>query len=996
MSGRSTPVLGSSNSQKRHSRNPSAFDALKKVQINGGSHGRSSEHVFSSLRATQMVESKPLLPAELIATILDYLPVSDLCRFARVSRRLREMVYDDTRWIQKLKAMRAWNEAEARQRVEEAMKRKTEAQLAKQTEESRRTGVNQPSSANGTSASGGRQPIANVTMFDAGVEEERYRNSIESHQKSPPKKRGTLADGFDELTVNGTPASPSRTIQQADPQSALHVFERVRSIRGYARQEFGKIYGALGPIYLDLARTKGHSDAQIFRTYRDPEQQAQILSNLKRFAQCDISHDWEAREERLDSMIGVFENAVLQEFEQGYNADDVTGRMHRYAHVLVALNGGSAAIDAFISNHAIMTRTKRLGQPLDCLEGCAPGHVDLNPAQRFFEGLASAMIQQAGVIDATFPVSVDVLTPFWNRLCEEVISEYLTALFDEAHSRGAETYVKAVAGTFGQALRLVSSLKPTKASSASFSNDSKQTLVKCFDKHVDMYLAEEFEVFRNKAESEVSQWEKELSEQEASTEAFYMSNVNRQAAKRDFLSSFRKVIMMPVNMFPGSTAAKPPSVADRSSAAGDSSGVDTSYAGGRPSSPAFGVSPLRPGTPAQEPPTTELAAKTAILNSRLEGIKSLFSVEVALNLTHLAKASIERAALMIQMGGKDGEEAKKQCSAMFVTLLDILGTRHVRNGFDKAVGHLGQYNPREVRKFKEGTKSSEGVAAGSSAHVGVEPLVTFLELVNVGDLIQQMIDVFYTQELIAKKLIDRDDFLDPAVKDKKKFEQMLDERVAAGLNKGIDVLMDEVEYICATTQKPTDFNPGKDDPMIDIGPTSTAKQIVDIVSGHTGMLVGSTDKNMLDVFNQEVGLRLFTALCKHFKRQRISVDGAIPLISDINHYSQFISTLRQKPLMPYYEALRELSQIFLVYIEPPATSYFQANAKGKRASILSTKATSTQLQAKELATIVADSQRFRGIFPAEEVYEFAERRADWYMVKGDVERAMYGVGCVLM
>jgi recyclin-1 len=47
------------------------------------------------------------------------------------------------------------------------------------------------------------------------------------------------------------------------------------------------------------------------------------------------------------------------------------------------------------------------------------------------------------------------------------------------------------------------------------------------------------------------------------------------------------------------------------------------------------------------------------------------------------------------------------------------------------------------------------------------------------------------------------------------------------------------------------------------------------------MLIGSTDKNVLDVFNQEVGVRLFTALCKHLKRQRVSVDGAIKLIRHV-------------------------------------------------------------------------------------------------------------------
>lgn len=217
---------------------------------------------------------------------------------------------------------------------------------------------------------------------------------------------------------------------------------------------------------------------------------------------------------------------------------------------------------------------------------------------------------------------------------------------------------------------------------------------------------------------------------------------------------------------------------------------------------------------------------------------------------------------------------REQCETIFVTLLQVLGPRHVKAGFDKAVEHLGQYNPREV------TRTSNSVA----------PLVTFLELVNIGDLIQQMVDVFYENELVAKRLTDRNDFMNPAAKEKKRFEQMLDERVAAGLNIGIDVLLDEVEHLFATTQQVTDFNPGalqdvgvmgrqQTTLQMDIGPSATAVKVVEVVEGHTKLLNGSTDKNVLDVFNQEVGLRLFGAVCKHIKRQRISVDGAIRLIS---------------------------------------------------------------------------------------------------------------------
>lgn len=74
--------------------------------------------------------------------------------------------------------------------------------------------------------------------------------------------------------------------------------------------------------------------------------------------------------------------------------------------------------------------------------------------------------------------------------------------------------------------------------------------------------------------------------------------------------------------------------------------------------------PSRPGSPgdisrAPTPtvPTTELAAKVAILNTRLEGIKSLFSIEVALKLVHIAKESLERAAQFAKITGQTGEEA---------------------------------------------------------------------------------------------------------------------------------------------------------------------------------------------------------------------------------------------------------------------------------------------------------------------------------------------------
>jgi recyclin-1 len=88
----------------------------------------------------------------------------------------------------------------------------------------------------------------------------------------------------------------------------------------------------------------------------------------------------------------------------------------------------------------------------------------------------------------------------------------------------------------------------------------------------------------------------------------------------------------------------------------------------------------------------------------------------------------------------------------------------------------------------------------------------------------------------------------------------------------------------------------------------------------------------------------------------------------MNHYFGFIQSMKNENLLLYFTALRELSQVYLIRAE----------------------------DAKDMAAVIADVDRFHGILRAEEVYEFAERRADWYQVKGNVERAMFGVGCTVM
>lgn len=132
-------------------------------------------------------------------------------------------------------------------------------------------------------------------------------------------------------------------------------------------------------------------------------------------------------------------------------------------------------------------------------------------------------------------------------------------------------------------------------------------------------------------------------------------NVIRDNDKTNFLASFKKAILLPVSViptlpFPGSHSR-------------------SSTHGGRSSTPSQSATPARPSTPSAWDdthstrhslpatlPTTELAAQTAILNSRLERIKNLFSIEVALQLIHTGREALERMKSFKHLEGEIGEK----------------------------------------------------------------------------------------------------------------------------------------------------------------------------------------------------------------------------------------------------------------------------------------------------------------------------------------------------
>lgn len=88
-------------------------------------------------------------------------------------------------------------------------------------------------------------------------------------------------------------------------------------------------------------------------------------------------------------------------------------------------------------------------------------------------------------------------------------------------------------------------------------------------------------------------------------------------------------------------------------------------------------------------------------------------------------------------------------------------------------------------------------------------------------------------------------------------------------------------------------------------------------------------------------------------------------------YAKYIASFWNPDLNNYYMALREVAQIYLI--------------RGEK-----------ERDIKEMAGVISDSERFRGVFGTEEIVEFVERRACWWLVRAKVERRMQGDNCLVM
>jgi recyclin-1 len=633
--------------------------------------------------------------------------------------------------------------------------------------------------------------------------------------------------------------------------------------------------------------------------------------------------------------------------------------------------------------------------------------LDFTPMDDFMASVIRALEEHGKRAVFVFPPAAGVLIGFAERIANEVVGEYIAPLLTRAREISNVLYLTAVAASFRESWRIVDVLTTLSSNFSDKGKDKAEDVIfMMFEPNMDEYLDEEIESLKQAFEVICKAWARStlaLASHGSPTQAQqtrFLTAQNPALMKRTVLASFTDVLLLPVTIVPRTVGAGVVAVGGAVGAVGTGmvqgiamlnpqrwvggsgsvnnakeytsfglggtegeaaifeiggdeeggdDGVDESSM--TPSSIRDTASIASTNTAATSfAPSTFSTSQTNVASSA-SAVKAtlaptgnldlLLSLDVALQLIHVDRDALKRLETFSSYPGHYGMRVRETIEEAFCEMLGVLGNRHLEKGFGIATERMNSYKPAE----HEETAS-------------VAPLLQFFELVHIGDTIQSMVQVFFDKELAP--YIDKTDFLNVVVREKKRFENTLDDCVAAGLNAGTQVLMNQVEHIILTLTKPREYYPPEDAPL-ELGPTQGCSEAIRCLDTHCKLLKGSTSKEVLEVFYQEVGIRLLAILQKHIKRQIISLNGGFQVIADLNAYYSFIASLKVPNITADFSHLKMLGHVFVVE------------------------------DAKDLAQIVRDVTRYGGAYRPEDIYEFIQRRADWKKIEKTVDKTMYNL-----
>ncbi|KAJ3086496.1 F-box protein: endocytic membrane traffic, recycling ReCYcling 1 [Quaeritorhiza haematococci] len=695
-----------------------------------------------------------------------------------------------------------------------------------------------------------------------------------------------------------------------------------------ARETFKQAYMELKPYYLDFE--KRQKDSKVFKDHKDVVEIATILRRLRLFSAAKFIANSDDIQFALETTIEWFESMVLGQFERAYDKEDIS-EMKKAALACFQLNGGMPCVQLFISKNPIFFdhtfNPTLVAAKLPAVTGASTGYMLADDFAKFMDHMLNMSKKQAVLIGQVFVPDMDAMTLFVTKVLEDPIAEYLSATLSAAKQReGAGIYLHTLAASFHCCVQY-SDYVCNNGHCYVNSDKIKDALSTICRPYVESYITMEKEHMQSRFKKELDKWNKakERRRKVANPAAYLADQEKTMAHKRAVMNTFKMVLFAPVKAVTSVTQGltnnrvKPSqqqSLLENAEPVLNDNGSDHDSGG----------------------------AVTYHLDD--DSMNSLVSLEFCLQILHTNKESLGRC--LVVTAATDLTKLKTNVEKVFVPLLKTIGEEHIKPAFTSAIDRLSQSRPVDTLFLEGDPKNGNTISTAADLDS-----MQFFELVHIADLVSQMVDVYYQEDV--KPWIDENDFLAEIVVEKRNFDRLLDDQVATGLDKSIQVLINQAEYILSHDQLPTDFNPPEKNVVVDIKPTKACTKVIRCLTAHTRLLTGVADRNMMEVFYGELGVRMFNLIIKTIKSRQISQQGAMQLICDLNRYYEWASSVRVPSVAKQFSVLKELGSLFL--------------ADGNN----------------ELRGLVHDVQRYQGHLRLEEILELLSSRTDYKQIQKYVE-----------
>ncbi|OUT20637.1 hypothetical protein CAS74_004300 [Pichia kudriavzevii] len=444
----------------------------------------------------------------------------------------------------------------------------------------------------------------------------------------------------------------------------------------------------------------------------------------------------------------------------------------------------------------------------------------------------------------------------------------------------------------------------------------------------------------------------------------------------------------------------------------------------------------------EEVKLTHMAAKLKILAGKVENLKSLVSLDLTIILLQHIKNSYDLLIGLTKYSTTQqlNKQIHQTCMNIYSDMLNLLINNHIKPGFLEALERLKNYKPVNITK--------DGNSKPIMGNQTVEPVNNFIELVDVGDLILQMINVFYEHELVDTGIIPSSnqysrDFLRMNNVEKliKLLESTLDKYVANGLDISIDIIISEIRFKVEECVGPIPLNnksksntstissrqiaPASTTVVVPSAPSSSASASLRTASSHSTTLACNIAHSS-SVYNIETIEMLplneghtsewcnicLNVLKSHFSLLQDSIDKSIMDVFKQELGDRLITLLIQLLMKKFQistiggiQFSYDINSLYGYYQEnriKPAIEYLIGFKKIDQLYLVDCSSRSSsefKAQCKSLGKLIIDVGRDNGVFTPEEVYQFVSRRTDWDRIKRNIDKVVYGLGaddCVIM